>query len=154
LPYRAKAFTVPAMENDAFPGDSERLLVLLSYGLMLIGPPVGGLTALIGAVIAHVRLDHARGSRHESHYRNQIRVFWTMLIFALVILSALSFSMGMSILSLLWPFGWGWPFQAVMLGSAWAMLLPLVGLLSLAMVIWYYWRLLRGFVRELDDKPY
>jgi uncharacterized membrane protein len=29
-----------------------------------------------------------------------------------------------------------------------------VGFFSLALVIWYYWRLITGFVRELDDKPY
>jgi uncharacterized membrane protein len=142
------------MENQSSTDGSERLLVLLSYGLMLIGPPMGGFTALIGVVIAHVRLAHALGSIQESHYRNQIRVFWAMLIYALVMLSLLSFGMGYSVFSLFWPWGWGWPFRAVMLGSAWAMLLPLVGFLSLAMVIWYYWRLLRGFMRELDDKPY
>jgi hypothetical protein len=42
----------------------------------------------------------------------------------------------------------------VMVGAGWAMMLPLAGLLSLLLVVWYYWRLLRGFVRELDDKPY
>ena len=142
------------MENPGSPDGSERLLVLLSYGLMLIAPPMGGLTGLIGVVIAHVRLAHALGTPEESHYRNQIRVFWTMLIYALVMLSLLSFGMGYSIFSLFWPFGWGWPFRMAVVGSAWAMLLPLAGFLSLAMVIWYYWRLLRGFVRELDDKPY
>jgi uncharacterized membrane protein len=140
------------MENDGAAGGSERLFVLLSYGLMLIAPPIGGLTGLIGVVIAHVRLAHALGTPEESHYRNQIRVFWTMLIYALVMLSLLSFGMGYSLFSLFWPPGWPW--HAVMVGSAWTMLLPLAGFLSLAMVIWYYWRLLRGFMRELDDKPY
>jgi uncharacterized membrane protein len=105
-------------------------------------------------VIAHVRLDGARGSVHESHYRNQIRVFWTMLIYALVVLSALSFAMGLSAFSLLWPLGWVWPLHLVLLGSVWMLILAPLGFLSLAMVIWYYWRLLRGFVRELNDKPY
>ena len=41
-----------------------------------------------------------------------------------------------------------------MLGAGWAMLLPALGLLSLALVVWYYWRLVVGFVRALDDKPY
>lgn len=132
--------------------ESERLLVLLVYGLFLIAPPFGGVTALIGVVIAHVRLAHVSGSNHASHYRNQIRVFWTMLVYALVVLTVMSFAMGFSIFSLFWP--WSWPWQAVMLGAGWAMLLPALGLLSLAMVVWYYWRLVIGFVRELDDKPY
>ena len=139
-----------------FAPDSERLLVLLAYGLLLIAPPFGGITGLVGVVIAHIRLAHVAGSIHESHYRNQILVFWTMLICALALLTTLSFAMGVSAFSLFWPFGWlqGWPWRLVMLGAGWAMLLPLLGLLSLVVVIWYYWRLITGFVRELDDKPY
>ena len=136
------------------PGDNERLLVLLAYGLFLIAP-AGGLTALIGVIIAHVRLAHALGSIHESHYRNQIRVFWTMLICALVMMSLFTMGMRFSIFSLMWPFTPGWPFwPGAMVGAGWMMLLPLAGFLSLLLVIWYYWRLLRGFVRALDDKPY
>ena len=113
------------------------------------------MTALIGVVIAHVRLAHAAGTIHESHYRNQIRVFWTLLIYALVMLALFSVALGFSTFSLLWPFSPGWPFwPGLMLGAGWAMALPLLGLLSLLLVLWYYWRLLRGFVRELDDKAY
>ena len=134
---------------------NERLLVLLAYGLFLIAPPAGGLTALIGVIIAHVRLAHALGSPQESHYRNQIRVFWTMLVYALVMMALFTMGMGFSLFSLLWPFSPGWPlWPGVMVGTSWAMLLPLAGLLSLLLVVWYYWRLLRGFVRALDDKPY
>jgi uncharacterized membrane protein len=141
------------MENPALSSDSERLLVLLSYGLMLIAPPMGGFTALIGVVIAHVRLGHVPGSIHESHYRNLIRVFWTMLIYALVMLTLFSFAAGYSLLwSFFWP--WFWPWHALMLAGSWVMLAWLGGLLSLALVIWYYWRLILGFVRALDDRPY
>lgn len=137
------------------PSDSERLLVLLTYGLLLIAPTSGGMTALIGVVIAHVRLAHAIGTIHESHYRNQIRVFWTLLLFTLVVVTAMTFGLGISLFSLFWPFTPGWPFwPGAMVGVSWAMLLPLLGFLSLILVIWYYWRMLRGFVRELDDKPY
>jgi uncharacterized membrane protein len=137
------------MSNDALSrDDSERLLVLLGYGLFLIAP-AGGLTALIGAIIAHVRLAHTLGGIHESHYRNQIRVFWTMLICALVMMTLFTMGLGFSHFALFWAFQPNWPF---MLGAGWAMLVA--GLLSLLLVVWYYWRLLRGFVRELDDKPY
>ncbi|HWC63955.1 MAG TPA: hypothetical protein VG501_10060 [Rhizomicrobium sp.] len=140
------------MENPALQSDSERLLVLLAYGLMLIGPPMGGFTALIGVVIAHVRLGHAQGQLHESHYRNLIRVFWTMLIYALAMLTLFSFAAGYSVFWLFWP--WFWPWHALVLGGAWVMFAWMAGLLSLAMVIWYYWRLITGFVRALDDRPY
>ena len=136
------------------PTSDERLLVLLSYGLFLIAP-AGGLTALIGVIIAHVRLAHALGSIHESHYRNQIRVFWTMLIVALAMIFVFTMGMGFSLFSLIWPFTPGWPFwPGAMVGAGWMMLLPLAGLFSLLLVLWYYWRLLRGFLRALDDKPY
>jgi uncharacterized membrane protein len=145
------------MQYDAPPSPEngqERLLVLLAYGLFLIAP-AGGLTALIGVIIAHVRLAHALGGIHESHYRNQIRVFWTMLIIAIVMMFVFTMGMGFSMFSMMWPFTPGWPFwPGAMVGMGWAMLLPLAGLFSLLLVIWYYWRLLRGFLRALDDKPY
>jgi|GEM_PF-2369638 len=135
------------------PTSDERLLVLLSYGLFLIA--AGGLTALIGVIIAHVRLAHALGSIHESHYRNQIRVFWTMLIVALAMMFVFTMGMGFSLFSLISPFTPGWPFwPGAMVGAGWMMLLPLAGLFSLLLVLCYYWRLLRGFMRALDDKPY
>lgn len=142
-------------ESPPFPptADSERLLVLLAYGLFLIAP-AGGLTALVGVIIAHVRLAHAIGTRHESHYRNQIRVFWTMLIWAVIAVTLFAFGMGFSLFSLAWPFTPGWPVWPGMMVGSWAMMLPLAGLFWLALVVWYYWRMLRGFVRELDDRPY
>ncbi len=134
--------------------DSERLMVLLGYGLFLIAP-MGGITALLAAIIAHVRLSHTRGTWLESHYRNQLQVFWTMLVYALAMLALFTLGLGVSLTTLLWPFAPGWPvWQGAMLGLSWAMLLPAVGLISLVMVIWYYWRLLSGFVRALDDKPW
>ena len=135
--------------------DSERLMVLLSYGLFLIAPAMGGLTCLIAIIIAHVRLAHAAGTWLESHYRNQIRVFWTMLAYTLAMMALFSFGLGYSLTALFWPFSPGWPFwTGLSLGLGWAMLLPLVGLLSLIMGIWYYWRMLSGFVRALDDRAY
>lgn len=133
--------------------DSERLMVLLAYGLFLIAPPMGGLTALIAVIIAHVRRRHAEGTWLESHYRNQIRVFWTMMAYALAMLALLTMGAGYSMAALFWPFSPGWPFwPGAMVGMGWAMLMPLIGLLSLILVIWYYWRLLSGFIRALDDK--
>jgi uncharacterized membrane protein len=139
------------MELDTPQTDSERLVVLLGYGLFLIAP-MGGLTALLAAIIAHVRLAHARGTWLESHYRNQIRIFWTVLAYSLIMLALVTFGMGYSLTTLWWPPDW--PFWQGAVGLGWAMLLPVVGLLSLAVVVWYYWHLLRGFIRALDDKPY
>ena len=145
------------MQNDTPSPDSalaqERLLVLLAYGLFLIAPPTGGLCALIGLVIALVRRTHAAGTTLESHYRNQIRVFWTMLVFSLVMMTLFFVGSGLSLFALSWP----WPLWPAMLTGnmlGWVMVWPLVALLSLLLVLWYYWRLLRGFIRALDDLPY
>jgi uncharacterized membrane protein len=73
-----------------------------------------------------------------------------MLVYALVMLTFASVAMGYSIFALFSPRPW----RVMMLSAGWALLLPVVGFLSLAMVIWYYWRLIMGFVRALDDKPY
>ena len=142
----------PSNPPGKTPPDGERLLVLLAYGLFLIAPPFGGLSGLVGVVIAHIRLDHARGTLFESHYRNQIRVFWTMLLAVVACLAALSVASGASILSLFWPFGWPW--HLVMLGASWMLLGSLFGLVMLILLVWYYWRLVAGFVRALDDKPF
>ena len=137
--------------NDVPVMGDERLLVLLAYGLFLIAPTMGGISALIGVVIAHIRLSHAAGTIHETHYRNLILVFWTMLICSVVALGALSLAAGASLFWLAWPFAW--PFNLAVLGASWIVFVPLALLLCAALLIWYYWRLIRGFVRELDDKP-
>lgn len=128
-------------------------MVLLAYGLLLVAPAMGGLTALIAIVIAHIRRKHAAGTWLESHYRNQIRAFWTMLAYALAVTAFMTIGAGYSLTALFWPFSPGWPFwPGAMVGLGWAMVMPLLGLLSLILVIWYYWRLLSGFVRALDDR--
>ncbi len=132
--------------------EGERLLVLISYGLFLIAPTSGGVTALIGVVIAHIRLAYALGTVQESHYRNQIRVFWTQLLLVVLLAAAISFGFGFSLLSLFWPFSPGWP--AAMVGVGWVFVLPMAGFAFLILILWYYWRMLRGFVRALDDQPY
>jgi len=137
--------------------DSERLLVLLAYGLLLLAPVTGGLLALVGLVIAVVRLDPAKGTLQESHYRNQIRVFCVVLAYMVIVtlllaaLALVAVALGLSLFST--GFVFTWPFWVGHL-AGWAMLLPLVALASLAMVIWYYWRLLRGFFLALDDRAY
>src|SRR5271154_4271509 len=77
----------PTMQNDPVPAASERPAVLIGYGLFLLAIACGGITALIGAVIAYARRDEARGTVWESHYRNLIRVFWVGAIFALSLIT-------------------------------------------------------------------
>ena len=128
--------------------DQERLLVALAYGLYLISF-AGGLSLLIGFIVALVRKPHARGTIYESHYRNLIQVFFVMLIFVgIVLAAALAGS-----LDLLFGFLWH-PVFAVWQWPLAAMMIPVAATVSLLLGIWFLWRVVRGFVRVLDDKPY
>ena len=127
----------------------ERNWALAAYGLFLIAPASSGVTALIGVILAHVRLDTARGGILESHYRNLILVFWVW--FSVVFVAAAFAIAGLAGagLSLLWS----WPSSDLTLYHS-SLLLGLVFLGVVLTCFWYYWRLIRGFIRLLDDKPY
>ena len=127
----------------------ERSWALAAYGLFLIAPASSGIAALIGVILAHLRLDHARGTLYESHYRNLILVFWVWLAAALAA-AALAFA-GLAgvALSLLQS----WPDHGFALYHG----MLVLGLVFLGVVLtcfWVYWRLIRGFIWLLDDKPY
>ncbi|MGZ5920926.1 MAG: hypothetical protein ACXWLT_04090 [Rhizomicrobium sp.] len=127
----------------------ERNWALATYGLFLIAPASSGITDLIGVILAHLRLDQARGTLYESHYRNLILVFWVWLAVALAAASLAFAGLAGVALSLLqsWP-GYGFALYHSTL---------MLGLVFLGVVLtcfWYYWRLIRGFIRILDDKPY
>jgi uncharacterized membrane protein len=125
----------------------ERGWLLAIYGLFLIAPASSGITVLIGVILAHLRLDQARGTLYESHYRNLILVFWVWLVVALAAASLAFAGLAGLVLSLMqsWP-GFALYHSTLMLG--------LVFLGVVLTCFWYYWRLIRGFIRILDDKPY
>jgi len=58
-------------------------LVRVSYALLLIGLFTGGVTALVGAVIAHMQAPDAP-EPHKAHYRFQYRTFWIGLLYNLI----------------------------------------------------------------------
>jgi uncharacterized membrane protein len=125
----------------------ERSWALATYGLFLIAPASSGITVLIGVILAHLRLDQARGTLYESHYRNLILVFWVWLVVALAAASLAFAGLAGLVLSLMQS----WPSFALYHSTL------MLGLVFLGVVLtcfWYYWRLIRGFIRILDDKPY
>jgi uncharacterized membrane protein len=127
----------------------ERNWALAAYGLYLIAPFTTGLTTLIGVVLAHLRRDGARGSFLESHYRNLILVFWVWLAVALV--AAALVITGLA--SMFLPLIQSWPDRLWRLYPN----LQLIGLVFLGVTIaclWYYWRLIRGLIRLLDNQSY
>lgn len=56
---------------------------LIVYGLYVASYFVG-ITALIGVIIAYLKRGDARGTAWESHFSNQILIFWTVLVVGLI----------------------------------------------------------------------
>jgi uncharacterized membrane protein len=138
------------MMNETAPAtaDQERLLVILAYGLYLLSF-AGGFSLLVGAIIAVVRKPHALGSIYESHYRNMLVVVIVMLAFGGMLAAAAM----AGLLNLLFAF-WAYPTSLFWPLSLSALALPVAAFCSLFLGLWFYWRVLRGFILVLDEKPY
>jgi uncharacterized membrane protein len=128
---------------------SERNSVLMAYGLYLLGTVTGGLTTIAGMVLAYVKRDGARGTVYESHYRNMLLIFWVWLV-VIVVAGSLIVAGATGVAFSFLAIG---PIGALSLIPAWFGFW-LIGMGVLATVVWYYWRLVRGLVLALDDKPY
>ncbi|MBF0256730.1 MAG: hypothetical protein HQL47_09800 [Gammaproteobacteria bacterium] len=62
--------------------NDETLTAKIIYVLFLASPVFGGITALIGLIIAYIQIGSGSGSSWlDSHYRFQIRTFWIGLLF-------------------------------------------------------------------------
>lgn len=57
----------------------QKTLVVVCYVLFIFGI-VNGFTALVGAIVAHVKRGSSRGTPWHSHYDNMIVVFWLSLV--------------------------------------------------------------------------
>ena len=132
-----------------FDAAEERNWALAGYGLYLIAPFTTGLTTLVGVILAHLRKDQARGSFLESHYRNLILVFWVW--FAVALAAAVLFITGLA--GMLVPLIQSWPDRLFHLYDN-MLLLGLVALGVMIACLWYHWRLIRGLIQLLDNRPY
>jgi uncharacterized membrane protein len=134
----------PAMQEPVRAETGLRSLAMLCYVLFLIAC-VNGFTAFIGVIIAYVKRGDARGTIWESHFDNVITVFWVMLIAGVAGLLSLPFSLGLLIAS--FPWGFFTPgFSAFSLPVLlWLVVLPLL-------VLWYFYRLIRGLLRAGEDR--
>lgn len=76
--------TPTAVDSQAGrPPDSLKTVTVVVYALQAIGYFVG-ITALIGVIIAHIKIGDARGTWLESHFRWQIRTFWYSLLWGII----------------------------------------------------------------------
>lgn len=147
-----------------------RLMSALVYGLFLFSLPTHGLSALVGVIIAYVKRGDARGTIWESHFSNAITVFWVSLIFwVLLVVAALAGVAG--VLSSFGPGVWHWhahewnaqmhTWRAQLMDHQipqgwWPMVafVPLVPIGFFAFALWYLYRVIRGLVHALENKPY
>ncbi|MEQ6291621.1 DUF4870 family protein [Vogesella sp. GCM10023246] len=92
--------------------DSIRTLTQVVYILQACSLLVG-VTAIVAVIINYVKLDDARGTRWESHFRWQIRTFWWALA-GYVISAPLFFLFGLGAVLM---FGvWVWSIYRVVKG--------------------------------------
>ncbi len=101
-----------------------RAAALLVYGLYIVSL-FSGVPMFIGVVIAYLGRGEARGTAYESHLDYCITIFWVVFISGIVA-------------AVLW-------FTVI--------LIPLAALIIGVVWLWMVYRLVRGGLRLLDDRP-
>jgi uncharacterized membrane protein len=144
--------TPPANQPQPAPAATSdpRPLVIVCYFLYLLAC-INGFTAIIGVVIAHIRRHESAGTIWQSHFDNLILVFWVLV--AAVLIAVLAFPLGLwanfsfqffshPLIFFLWP--------------PWFLVFPVVfGLIVFPLlVIWYFYRTIRGLIRAAEARPY
>ena len=144
--------TPPANQPQPAPaatGDF-RPLVIVCYFLFLFAC-INGFTALIGALIAHLRRRGSAGTIWRSHFDNLILVFWVLIAAFLIV--ALGFPLG------IWA-NFSYQFFShpsfLFLWPPWFLIFPVVfGLVVFpVLVVWYFYRTIRGLIRAAEARPY
>ena len=122
------------LTRDARDGDV-RTMLLVIYGLYLAGFITGGVTTVVGVILAYL----GKGSGPDwaqGHYEFQIRTFWLLLVatfaFAALVVGTTAATFGLAIL--FW----------LVVGA------PVL----LALMIWYAVRVANGFNHALNSRAY
>lgn len=102
-------FNVPRFPND----EESKKHATIAYIFMLLGL-FTGLFWLVGAIWAMVKLDDARGSIYEDHYRNIISTFWWGIIMTLLGVFLSLIFIGYFVLL----FTWLWSIFRIVTGTA------------------------------------
>jgi len=105
------------------------VLIGLTSAVTIVGSFIFGLPSIIAVIMNYGRRADVRGTFLESHFRWQIRTFWSALLWALVIL-ALSLPLMLIIVGF-YTLALGW----VLLG------------------IWVIYRVIRGWLALRDNRP-
>src|ERR1043166_1907245 len=99
----AKPMTVTGPNPGPQPLVSNPQLALIVYVLYLAGYVTGGITWVIGVIIAHVQVGNA-DPQLASHYRFQIRTFWIGVLYIIVAGILLAVLVGFLVFA--WLFIW------------------------------------------------
>lgn len=133
-----------APPDDAMGGASDlRSLAIVCYVLFLLAW-MNGITAIVGVAVAYVKRRDAAGTVWQSHFANLILVFWVMVAGAILGMLTWPVALG-AMLAQGWPFFWPPVFA-----------LPLLvgGLIFPILALWYLYRVIRGLIRAMDERPY
>lgn len=121
--------------HDAGATSDDKTMPAVCYALYLLAFATGGLTALVGAVIAHSQQVQANATM-RTHYTFLIRTFWI----GLVMLVASSIVMGV-----------GAVLSIILIGIP---IMGLAGLMFAATAVWYGVRCIVGLVHLSRGEPY
>ncbi|HWA91907.1 MAG TPA: hypothetical protein VG889_17845 [Rhizomicrobium sp.] len=112
--------SMPAADSDT------RIMAIIVYGLYLVGWPCLHLPTVAGLILAYIKRDDARGTIWESHFDNQIQVFWISLVGGVAAIALCLTVVGLVV------------------G------LPMIGIL----VVWFLYRTIKGLIRAIEGRPY
>ena len=92
--------TPPPPYAQPVPSDTSAKII---YVLYLVSPILGGVTALIGVVMAYVNVGDAPEPL-RSHYRFQIRTFWISILYSIIgsILAIVGIGFAILLFVLIW----------------------------------------------------
>jgi uncharacterized membrane protein len=120
-----------------------RTMAMIGYVLLLV-TCLNGVTAIAAVIIAYVKKGDAAGTLWQSHMRNIIVVFWVM---------ALACTIGV----LTWPLSFGfflarhfaWASVSVLSVPFlfWFVIFPIL-------LIWFFYRTIRGIVRASESRAF
>jgi uncharacterized membrane protein len=99
----AKEAAITLPYESPRPVVSDNVLAIAIYVLYGVSYFIGGITALIGVIIAHVKIEDA-APLLRSHYRFQIRTFWIGLLYLAIGIPLCMVLIGFPIL--IWWFVW------------------------------------------------
>ncbi|MGL4229970.1 MAG: DUF4870 family protein [Casimicrobium sp.] len=102
-------------------GPSESLVQLthVTYALYALGLLTLGVLAIAGLIIAYIKVDDARSTYLESHFRWLIRTFWWSILWCALVWVFILITLGIGAIIAWIPFGIVWIWFAYRIIKGW-----------------------------------